>query len=208
MAQCWSLGEGRHEYVTLCIYAFVCLGIWKTHSDWMEWNLPLSFVGSSIGWAFQRTAAVLELFALAGSLTYGVLADKYSRRTTFVTACGKYLSSMGRRNINVLILDPHGIKPPISRFLRRVSFAMWRSQVQRPCDRKSDRGFRRWCLEVSRRHLTFLNSLRTATRLVSHFGPFRPGWTANPSKGKAAGVVANSLNRNGLSGGRPSRNRH
>ena len=35
-------------------------------------------------------AAVLELFALAGSLIYGALADKYSRRTTFVTACGKH----------------------------------------------------------------------------------------------------------------------
>ncbi|KAF9649511.1 hypothetical protein BDM02DRAFT_3094693 [Thelephora ganbajun] len=38
-------------------------------------------------WEKGVMTAVLELFALAGSLTYGVLADKYSRRTTFVTAC-------------------------------------------------------------------------------------------------------------------------
>lgn len=38
-------------------------------------------------WEKGLMTAVLELFALAGSLTYGALADKYSRRTTFITAC-------------------------------------------------------------------------------------------------------------------------
>ncbi|KAF9784036.1 general substrate transporter [Thelephora terrestris] len=38
-------------------------------------------------WEKGVMTAVLELFALAGSLVYGVLADRYSRRTTFFTAC-------------------------------------------------------------------------------------------------------------------------
>ena len=61
-----------------------------------------------LGERFDELAAVLELFALAGSLTYGVLADKYSRRTTFVTACGKCTPSMKRRTIDILIIGSIG----------------------------------------------------------------------------------------------------
>ena len=73
-----------------------------------------------------RIAAVLELFALAGSLACGVLADKYSRRTTFVAACGKHMSPMECRDAYWLIHRSICIKHPISRFLRRVGFAVRR----------------------------------------------------------------------------------
>ena len=58
----------------------------------MKQNHTLSFIDPPPH-KFWRIAAVLELFALAGSLTCGALADKYSRRTTFIAACGEHTPS-------------------------------------------------------------------------------------------------------------------
>lgn len=84
-----DVGAWEKGLMSMChiFPSLVRLGFRKTSSDWMKRD----HVCQPRSTTDRRTAAVLELFALAGSLTYGVLADKYSRRTTFVTACGKHM---------------------------------------------------------------------------------------------------------------------
>ena len=44
-------------------------------------------------------AAMLELGSLAGALTAGVLADRFSRRQSILAACGEYSPSLRDRGL-------------------------------------------------------------------------------------------------------------